>query len=114
MDLAVTSAQAAAATLAHAHRHNDFSAASLADYRQQLEHSTLWPLMEQYRHLPATLLNSPHWFSRYPQLSSDFLHDLFHVGAQPSVPLRHLLWRYARKAGLWQLLKDLRKGTRSL
>ncbi|WP_405047809.1 FAD-dependent oxidoreductase [Rahnella sp. BIGb0603] len=114
MDLAMMSAQAAAVTLIHAHRKSDFSAASLSLYREHLQRSTLWPLMTQYRHLPADLLRSPQAFSRYPQLSADMLHSLFHVGEQPSVPLRRLLWRHARRAGLWQLLKDLRKGARSL
>ena len=114
MDLAITSAQAVAATLVHAHNLNDFGAEVLSCYRQQLEHSTLWPLMAQYQHLPAALISSPHWFADYPQRSAEFLHDLFHVSERPSVPLRTLLWRHARKAGMWQLLKDLRKGARSL
>lgn len=114
MDLAITCAQAVAATLTHAHNQNDFGADSLSHYRQHLGHSALWPLMRQYRHLPDALLSSAHWFSAYPQYSADFLHDLFHTGDQPPVPLRNLLWRHARKAGLWQLLKDLRKGARSL
>ncbi|QLK60449.1 FAD-dependent oxidoreductase [Enterobacteriaceae bacterium Kacie_13] len=114
MDLAITSAQAVCATLIHAHNQNNFSAEMLSHYRWHLEQSALWPLMTQYRHLPDALLSSPHWFSEYPQYSADFLHDLFHVQNQPAVPLRHLLWSHARKAGLWQLIKDLRKGARSL
>lgn len=113
MDLAVISAQAAATTLINA-RIYGFSASALAAYSQHLRRSALWPLMHQYRHLPDLLLASPHLFNDYPQLSADLLHSLFDVGAKPSLPLRKLLWRHARKAGIWRLLKDGLKGARSL
>lgn len=113
MDLAVISAQSAAVTLINARLHG-YSASALADYSQHLQRSSLWPLMEQYRRLPEMLLTSPHLFNAYPPLTADLLHDLFDVSGATSPPLRKLLWRHARKAGLWRLLKDSLKGARSL
>ncbi len=113
MDLAVISAQSAAVTLINARLHG-YSASALAAYSQHLQRSSLWPLMEQYRRLPEMLLTSPHLFNAYPPLTADLLHDLFDVSGATSPPLRKLLWRHARKAGLWRLLKDSLKGARSL
>ncbi len=113
MDLAVISAQSAAVTLINARSHS-FSAGALAAYSQHLQRSSLWPLMDQYRRLPEMLLTSPHLFNAYPLLTADLLHDLFDVSGATSPPLRKLLWRHARKAGLWRLLKDSLKGARSL
>lgn len=113
MDLAVISAQSAAVTLINARLHG-YSASALAAYSQHLQRSSLWPLMEQYRRLPEMLLTSPHLFNAYPPLTADLLHDLFDVSGATSPPLRKLLWRHARKAGLWRLLKDSLKGAGSL
>lgn len=106
MDLAMLSAQAAAETL--------ISGQELQHYPLRLQQSTLWRLMQQYRRLPETLLQSPHWFTRYPQLASDVLHEMFDVSGHAPSPLRKLLWRHARRIGLKQLLKDAVHGMRSL
>lgn len=114
MDLAVTSAQAAATTLINARRQQDFSARSLSHYLQHLQHSAVWPLMNQYHRLPQWLLSSPQLFNEYPQLTAELLHELFDVSGQPPKTLRKLLWDHVRKAGLCRLLKDSLKGVRSL
>lgn len=114
MDLAVVSAQAAAQTLIDAGQRGNFGADALGSYRDRLRHSAIWPLLMQYRRLPETLLQSPHFFTRYPQLATELLHDIFHVSGDIPVPLRNRLWRTLRKAGLRQLLKDGIKGMRSL
>lgn len=114
MDLAVISAQAIADTLTTALQKDDFSAASLAAYQTHLENSTLWAVLKQYRSLPNTLLQNPRYFAEYPQMTSDILRELFEINRHPAPPLRIILWKHARKAGLMTLFKDLLRGARSL
>ncbi|WP_199062687.1 FAD-dependent oxidoreductase [Serratia sp. ASV30] len=106
MDLAMLSAQAAAETL--------ISGQELQHYPLRLRRSSLWALVQQYRRLPEMMLQSPHWFSRYPQLAADVLQEMFEVNGNAPTPLRKLLWRHARRIGLKQLLKDTVNGMRSL
>lgn len=106
MDLAMLSAQAAAETL--------ITGQELRHYPLRLQQSALWALIQQYRRLPEMMLQSPHWFSRYPQLAADVLQEMFEVNGNTSTPLRKLLWRHARRIGLKQLLKDTVNGMRSL
>lgn len=106
MDLAMLSAQAAAQTL--------IAGQTAQDYPLRLQQSALWALLQQYRRLPEVMLQSPHWFSRYPQLAADVLHEMFSVNGNPPTPLRKLLWRHARRIGLRQLLKDAVNGMRSV
>lgn len=106
MDLAMLSAQAAAETL--------IARQELQHYPLRLQQSTLWALIQQYRRLPQAMLQSPHWFSRYPQLAADVLQEMFDVKDSAPSPLHKLLWRHARRIGLRQLLKDAVKGMRSL
>ncbi|AWH88158.1 FAD-dependent oxidoreductase [Limnobaculum parvum] len=114
MDLAVISAQAVADTLTIALQKDDFSAASLAAYQTHLENSTLWTVLKQYRGLPDTLLKNPRYFAEYPQITSDILRELFEINRHPAPPLRNILWKHARRAGLITLFKDLIGGARSL
>ncbi|AHG19866.1 hypothetical protein Z042_09675 [Chania multitudinisentens RB-25] len=106
MDLAMLSAQAAAETL--------IAGQDLEHYPLRLRQSTLWTLIQQYRRLPEVMLQSPHWFTRYPQLAADVLQEMFTVNGDAPSPLRKLLWRHARRIGLRQLLKDTVNGIRSL
>ncbi|WP_447879018.1 FAD-dependent oxidoreductase [Serratia fonticola] len=106
MDLAMLSAQAAAETL--------IAGQELQHYPLRLQQSSLWALIQQYRRLPEMMLQSPHWFNRYPQLAADMLQEMFEVNGNAPTPLRKLLWRHARRIGLKQLLKDTVNGMRSL
>ncbi|HGM5491003.1 TPA: FAD-dependent oxidoreductase [Serratia fonticola] len=106
MDLAMLSAQAAAETL--------ITGQELRHYPLRLQQSSLWALIQQYRRLPEMMLQSPHWFNRYPQLAADVLQEMFEVNENAPTPLRKLLWRHARRIGLKQLLKDTVNGMRSL
>lgn len=106
MDLAMLSAQAAAETL--------IAGQELRHYPLRLQQGSLWALIQQYRRLPEMMLQSPHWFNRYPQLAADVLQEMFEVNGNSPTPLRKLLWRHARRIGLKQLLKDTVNGMRSL
>ncbi len=106
MDLAMLSAQAAAETL--------IAGQEPQHYPLRLQQSAIWAVIQQYRRLPEVMLQSPHWFSRYPQLAADVLQEMFEVNGNAPTPLRKLLWRHARRIGLKRLLKDTVNGMRSL
>ncbi|WP_431224735.1 FAD-dependent oxidoreductase [Serratia sp. L9] len=106
MDLAMLSAQTAAETL--------IAGQEPLHYPRRLQQSALWALIQQYRRLPEVMLQSPHWFTRYPQLAAAVLQEMFEVNGSAPTPLRKLLWRHARRIGLRQLLKDTVNGMRSL
>ncbi|MBW7982284.1 FAD-dependent oxidoreductase [Enterobacillus tribolii] len=114
MDLAVLSAQAAAQAVMDALSNDDVSAAGLRGYTDLLHQGALGAVLRQYRRLPETLLASPHFFRRYPQLTNDLLRDLFRVNGDAPQPLRRILWRHARQAGWRNLFNDVIRGLRSL
>ncbi|WP_159565375.1 FAD-dependent oxidoreductase [Budvicia diplopodorum] len=114
MDLAVLSAKAAAQALIDASQTNSFTAQSLAHYRAHLESGSLWSVLQQYRSLPETLLQTPALFERYPQLAADILQQLYRVNGTSAKPLRKIIWNNVRRAGLFKLIKDGIRGARSL
>lgn len=114
MDLAILSAQAAAKTIISAWQKQDFSPSSLSEYHAALKETSLLSLMHRYRHVPEMQLKMPRLFEHYPQLAANFMQDLFSINETPPPPLRTLLWKYAKRSGLTQLLKDLVRGGKSL
>ncbi len=112
MNLAIASGEAAAKAVIAAKAKEDFSAAGLASYRTLLNDSVVMKDMTLYKKLPA-LLDNPRIFNDYPQMLAGVMSDLFTVNG-PAVPLRKMLYRHMKQAGIYNLMKDGCKGVMSL
>jgi len=93
MDLAAGSGLAAAAVVDRALDEGDFSAASMARYRDQLDAGFVGADMRTYRRAPAFLEN-PRMYRAYGPLLADVLHGMFDLDLRPR---RHLV-TVARRA----------------
>lgn len=113
MDLAVASADCAAQAIIMAKVKNDFSAGSLARYKQLLDESFVMQDLKTFRNFPAFMEN-PRIFREYPNLLADLFTDMFAVNGEPSKPLLKKGFRHVKKVGIRTLIKDGWKGVRSL
>lgn len=113
---ALISGKLAGETAVEAHHAGDFSARTLARYRERLreEAPTLRDL-RKYRNTSHLLAANPHMLSEYPQLASAALREMLTVDG---VPKREKQWRIVRRAlrerGLLGLLLDGIRGGRSM
>ena len=85
MDLAIGSALVAAETVIAAKARADFSAASLAEYRQKLDRSYVMADMRTYRRTPHFFEN-PRLYTEYPEMLADFMTKMY---AEDAAPKRH-------------------------
>lgn len=113
MDLAVGSADAAAQTIIAAKEKNDFSSASLSQYKTLLENSFVIQDMKQLRKFPHFMENS-RIFNEYPQMVEEMMSSLFVVNGSAPQSLLSKMLKPARKVGLMNLIKDGIKGVRAL
>ncbi|MCW2474493.1 FAD-dependent oxidoreductase [Candidatus Symbiopectobacterium sp. NZEC151] len=113
MDLAIASAQAAANAAIAAKQRQDFSSASLMEYKRTLEHSFVLRDMHHYRKVPA-MMENPRMFTQYPRMVADIMSDLFIIDGGPNVPVRAKIMKRAKQVGLINLLKDGIKGATAL
>ncbi|NIF34141.1 FAD-dependent oxidoreductase [Enterobacter sp. Cy-643] len=112
MDLAALSAKAAAQTLIQTLLENTRDDLHQA-YRQQLERTSLWAVLERYRKMPD-FLQTPGLFQDYPHLLAELQRDIFDPQYSPPPRLSSLLWKHARKTGISRLVKDIFRGGRNL
>lgn len=113
MDLAIASAQAAANAAIAAKQRQDFSSASLMEYKRTLEQSFVLRDMHHYRKVPA-MMENPRMFTQYPRMVADIMSDLFIIDGGPNVPVRAKIMKRAKQVGLINLLKDGIKGATAL
>lgn len=112
MDLAALSAKAAAQTLITSLQRDECVDLNQV-YRQHLERTTLWGVLERYRKMPD-FLQTPGLFQDYPHLLAELQRDIFDPQSSPPPRLGSLLWKHARRAGISRLVKDIFHGGRSL
>ncbi|MCX7975877.1 MAG: FAD-dependent oxidoreductase [Bellilinea sp.] len=115
MDLAIGSAIAAAEAVVLAHRNSDFSAESLAVYRQKLEESFVMADLKTFSRAPHFLQNE-RLYTAYPQLLSEIFRRIYQQDAQPHQPLSRIAHEAIQqgKVSLLDILKDLWNGGRAL
>lgn len=82
MDLAVSSAASAAQAIIQAHEQGDYSAASLAAYKDHFQQSAVYQDMKTFKDTYA-LLENQRLFQAYPNLVNDVLGDMFSVKTIP-------------------------------
>jgi len=115
MDLAIGSAMAAAEAAAQAFRNKDFSAASLAFYRQKLEESFVMADLKTFSRAPHFMQND-RLYTAYPQLLSEVFRQIYQQDALPHQPLRQIAREAVRRGNLslLDLLRDIWNGGRAL
>lgn len=112
MDMALIGAQSAAQTLIRACQQSA-PQDLFPQYRQEIERSLLWEVLQRYQHIPA-LLQRPGWYRRWPALMADISRELWQQGERPVPPLRQVVWRHLRRHGLRPLAGDLLRSLRCL
>ncbi len=115
MDLAIGSAIAAAEAVLAAHRSRDFSATSLALYRQKLEESFVMADLKTFSRAPHFMQNE-RLYSTYPHLLSEAFRQIYQQDASSHQPLSRIAREAVRRSNLSlvDLLKDLWNGGRAL
>lgn len=114
MDYAVASGELAAKAALAALEAQDFSAASLAQYRSLLEESFVLQDLKAYRNFPEFMASTTRIFNEYPEMASEIMEALFCVDGSPELPLKKKVMDPVKKVGLLTLAKDLRKGMKAL
>lgn len=113
MDMAITSADAAAQAVIMAKKHNNFSEQGLSLYLSLLKESHLMDDMTLYKNLPAFLHNS-RLFNEYPDMAANIMRDIFTIDGTSAKSLLKKLLNQIKRVGIINLLKDLIKGARAL
>jgi electron transfer flavoprotein-quinone oxidoreductase len=113
MDLAITSAEAAAQAIIAANKKGDYSADSLSLYKKILDESYVMKDLALYRKFP-TFMENKRIFNDYPRMMTDLMAEMFVVDGAPAKPVLSKALKHMRKVGLMTLAKDGWKGVRSL
>ena len=113
-NFAVTSGVAAADTVIRAKQKGDFSANSLAYYRELLEKSYVLKDLKTFEKAPHFLEN-PRIYTTYPELACNLMEKIFTSDGQP----RKRAWQLFRetmkdKVSLWQMARDLMQGKEAI
>ena len=114
MDYAIESGRLAAEAVIAAREKGDFSEAGLARYRELLEESFVMRDLKAYRKFPEFLETTPRLFDEYPHLAADVMRELFVVDGSAKGPLKKSMKAIVKRYGMWQLLKDVRRGMGAL
>jgi electron transfer flavoprotein-quinone oxidoreductase len=113
-NFAVTSGVVAADTVIRAKERGDFSANSLAYYRELLEKSYVLKDLKTFKKA-SHFLENPRVYTTYPELACNFAEKIFTSDGQP----RKRTWQLFREAmkgkvSLWQLARDLMQGKEAI
>lgn len=99
MDLAVQSSLCAVQAADAALQANDFSAAAMGKYREEIEKSWLGADLRNSRRLPQFLEN-PRLYEQYGQVLADTLHGVYSVELQPRRPFVKIARESLQHAGI--------------
>jgi electron transfer flavoprotein-quinone oxidoreductase len=113
MDLAIESAVAAAQAIVEAKAKADFSATTLAKYKQLLDDSFVMRDMKHFSKFPHFMENH-RIFNEYPALAEELLASIFVVDGGEPVSIIKKLMAPMKRVGLLNVAKDAWKGMRAL
>jgi electron transfer flavoprotein-quinone oxidoreductase len=114
MNFAIASGLAAAATAQQAHAEGDFSALSLARYRQGLNSSFVLKDLKTFRHTPA-FVNNERLQNVYPELLCETMENIFRSNGKPRRKIgRVILDTFRGKVSLLTMLRDGWQAARAL
>ena len=114
MDYAIESGLLAAEAVLVAHEIGEFTERVLSCYRTLLEESFVMKDLRAYRKFPAFLESTPRMFDEYPHLAADMMRELFVVDGRAKGPLGKSMMAIVKRYGMWQLIKDARRGMGAL
>ena len=107
MDLAVTSAKAAADAIIAAHAANDYSKEALAKYETLFKQTSVYRDMVTFKDV-YPLLTNERFFELYPNLACDLMEQLFSVGTKPGKKAFGAMSDSLRGRSSWRdLAKDM-------
>ncbi len=114
-NLAIAAGRMAGETAIHAKRAGDWSAATLAMYRDLLEASFVLQDLRKYERLPDLVDHRPDLLQVYPALLSEAIQELLTVdGAGKREKQRRILRRLLAGRPWWQMLRDAYDGWRAM
>lgn len=114
MNFAIASGLAAAGTAQEAHSQGDFSAASMARYRQRLEKSFVLRDLKRFKRAPA-FLNNERLLHMYPELLCQAAENVFRSDGKPRRKLGRTIYGTMRgKVALRTMLRDGWQAARAL
>ncbi len=114
-NLAMAAGRMAGETAIQAKRVGDWSARTLAQYRELLEASFVLQDLRKYARLPELVERRPDLLQLYPELLSEAVHEMLTVdGASKREKQRRILRRLLGRRPWWRLLRDAYEGWRSM
>ena len=114
-NMAMAAGRMAGETAIQAKRAGDWSARSLAQYRELLEASFVLQDLRKYRRLPDLVERRPDLLRLYPELVSEAVHEMLTVdGAGKREKQRRILRRLLARRPWWRLLRDAYEGWRAM
>ncbi len=114
-NLAIAAGRLAGETAIRAKRIGDWSAATLAMYRDLLEVSFVLQDLRKYERLPDLVEHRPELLQVYPALLSEAIHELLTVdGVSKREKQRRILRHLLARRPWWQILRDAYEGWRAM
>lgn len=108
MEYALGSGYFAAQAVLQAKEKDDYSAASLAVYKNLLDKSFVMQDFNSFKDAPQALDN-PRFFNQYPELVGDIMKDIYEVPAGPKKRIYPTVKSHLSSSELWAMVGDMRK-----
>jgi len=114
-NLAMVAGRMAGETAIQAKRAGDWSARTLATYRELLEASFVLQDLRKYERLPELVEHRPDLLETYPAMLSEAVHEMLTVdGVSKRDKQRKILRRLLARRPWWRMLKDAAEGWRAM
>lgn len=114
-NLALISAKFAAETCIEAHKQGDFSATSMARYKQLLDESFIMDDLRTYSKTSRFFQGKPVFLERYPEIITEAIHELLTVDSvSKRQKQRKILRQVFRRRRPWDLARDAIGALRSV
>ena len=108
MEYALASGYYAARAVLKAREKENFSAASLAVYKDMLDQSFVMQDFNSFKDAPQALDN-PRFFNQYPKMVGDMMKDIYEIPAGPKKKIYPTMKGYLSFGELWAMAGDMRK-----
>ncbi len=114
-NLALISAKFAVQATIEAHKKGDFSAASMARYKDLLDASFIMDDLKTYSKTSKFFQSQPVFLQRYPEILTEAIHELLTVDSVPKrQKQRKILRQVLRRRKPWDLVRDAVGALRSV
>lgn len=114
MDFAIESGRLAAETILKARESDDYSAKTLSAYLELLNDSFVMRDLKFYRDFPSFMEKTRRMFTEYPALLEEVMLGMFCIDGSEPKKLSKKALTAARRVGIVNLMRDMRKGLGAL